>query len=82
MKCALCSFVSETLSLCMTHIKQEHPTWKMEIPGLDDQKTNSPHTGDNRNWLPELVGNFQSIVIAKCSQKCQDAVQSNKVIEV
>ena len=82
MKCALCSFVSETLSLCKTHIAPEHPNWKVEVTGLEEENINSPHTGANRNWLPELIGNFHQIVIIKCSQKCQDAVQSNKAIDV
>jgi hypothetical protein len=79
MKCALCSFVSETKSLCESHIKEEHPGWKKEVP-KNIPGNNSPHT--NRTWLQDLTSDFYNVVIAKCSQKCKDAVQDNTNIEV
>lgn len=80
MKCALCSFVSETQSLCKSHIITEHPGWKKEISKDAVDINSSPHT--YRTWLPDLTANFYNIVIAKCSEKCKDAVQLNKDIEV
>ena len=79
MKCALCSFVSETKSLCESHIIKEHPGWKGEI-SKDVNINSSPHT--NRTWLQDLTADFYNVVIVKCSEKCKDAVQANKDIEV
>jgi len=79
-KCALCSFVSETKSMCETHIGREHPGWKKEIStDMAMPVNNSPHT--NRTWLQDLTGDFYNVVIVKCAEKCREAVQANKHIE-
>ena len=81
-KCGLCSFVSELASFCKSHIVAEHPNWKK----VTEAKTNLPGTKQsphsNPSWLQDLKAEFNSIIIAKCSERARIALAADLIIKV
>ena len=78
-KCALCPALSEIEETMKHHVLEMHKDWK-KAPKKSEEVKQSPHT--NQTWLQDLVGDFDTIIVANLSQRAKDAVATNKSVEV
>ena len=79
-RCTFCSFVSELSENCKKHIIKDHKNWQADLKENAEALKQTCHT--NPNWLADLTQNFKETVISKCSERVQNAVDTNEIIQV